>query len=299
MKAKTRETSPKSRFTKQLIGIILCITILVVTGITTYVLNYDTGKTIDVCTLATDIDAGVTIKESDLVKYQMNYKEYESCGIKKKSDGSKIANIITWNNRVAVIGKYQSASFLYKDSFLMPTMLTSDTEKKFSYLYSMDGELLNIKMNTSDFGEMVVPGDRLNIYATYTETVYDLPSEESYLLNSNNQTNGVQKNVTKYLFNECTVLDMLNGDEKSIFDIYYNFMGKTKVEQEALLKSDDFLKSVNCASILLQVTPEEAIDFANISSYNPSYLITLLPRTESNAIVDSLTNINNLIKEKK
>ena len=169
--------------------------------------------------------------------------------------------------------------------------------KKNSYLYSMDGELLNIKMNTEDFGDMVVPGDTLNIRARYQKVNYDLPTEEQYKLTTEEggTVQAVTTPVTEMLFSEVTVLDMLNSEGNSIFDIYYDYISKSKEEQAALLADSEFLTSVEPDTILLEVTAEEADRFMEIEANDAEYLMTLLPRTGSSSIIDSLAEIQSAL----
>jgi hypothetical protein len=160
----------------------------------------------------------------------------------------------------------------------------------------MSGELLNIHMSTtSEFGDMVVPGDTLNIRATYTTTVYNLPTELEYKLavDAGNQisTSGSEVTVTENLFSEVTILDMLNGSGSSVFDIYYEYIAATKAEQQAMLADDSFLDSVQPASILLEVTGEEVEHYMKLQAAGASYQMTLLPRTSSSSITDSLSEI--------
>jgi hypothetical protein len=173
----------------------------------------------------------------------------------------------------------------------------SDQTRKNSYLYSMSGELLNINMTTtSEFGDMVVPGDTLNIRATYTAKVYTLPSEEEYKLSSDagtstKATDGVEVTKTDLLFSEVTILDMLNGSGNSIFDIYYDYISMSKEQQAAALEDDAFLDSVKPSSILLECTAEEVERYMYLQDLGASYQMTLLPRTSSSQITDSLSEI--------
>ena len=189
----------------------------------------------------------------------------------------------------------RSGTVLFWDSTV------KEQTKKNSYLYSMKGELVNIQMDTSDFGDMVVPGDTLNIRVSYTKVQYDLPSEEAYQLSLANGKNGIDAvavDVTEMLFSEVTVLDMLNSDGQSIFDIYYSFIAQSKSNQKALLKNQKFLDSVTPSTILLEVTAEEADRYMEISAKSPKYLMTLLPRTGSNSIIDSLSSIQSALSAK-
>jgi hypothetical protein len=146
---------------------------------------------------------------------------------------------------------------------------------------------------TSDFGDMVVPGDSLNIRAVYTATVYNLPTAETYQLSQEegSDVTGVEKTYNELLFSEVQILDMLNDSGNSIFDIYYEYISMTKEEQSAALDDDSFLESVQPASILVEVTSEEVERYMELQAAGATYQITLLPRTSSSSITESLSEI--------
>lgn len=210
------------------------------------------------------------------------------------SDGKKRSTIVRWEDRDAVIGKRYAAYYLRNNTLLFWDSTLVDQTRKNSYLYSMSGELLNIQMNTvSDFGDMVVPGDSLNIRAAYQKTLYNLPTEEEYQLSqeTGKTSEGVKVEVVEPLFSEVQVLDMLNGSGNSIFDIYYEYISMTKAQQQAALNDSGFLASVTPASILLEVTSEEVEHYMEVEAKGAKYQITLLPRDSSSSITDSLSDI--------
>lgn len=294
MKSKT----PKTRFRTQVFGVMLVFILLLVVSAISLIANSRKEATIDVVRLKNSINTGYILSEKDIEKHAMKVSEYESAGVQTLADGSKRALVVTWDYKDLLIGKAYASSYLYSGSNLLWTMITKEQTKRHSYLYSMDGELLNIQMSTDDFGEMVVPGDKLNIRVSYKTTDYDLPTDEEYLLSDGKtDSKGVEREVTEMLFNEVIVLDMLNADGASIFDIYYNFISLSKSKQATLLSSDSFKESVKPNSILLQVTAEQAERFISINQKSPTFLMTLLPRTSSNAILDSISNIEKLIKQ--
>lgn len=84
---------------------------------------------------------------------------------------------------------------------------------------------------------------------------------------------------------------MLNSSGNSIFDIYYQYIAATKAEQQAMLKDDGFLQSVQPASILVECTAEEVEHYMKLQAAGASYQMTLLPRTSSSSITDSLSEI--------
>ena len=286
----------QSRARNRILGILIALIVVMIITIATAAASAESRKTIAVVRLKDDISANALITDDMLEVYDMYYKEYAQYGTMKFSDGTTRSTIVTWNMRDKVVGQRYAAYYLRGNTVLFWDSTIKDQTRKNSYLYSMSGELLNIQMTTTDdFGDMVVPGDSLNIYATYTETNYDLPSEEQYKYQmesgSASGTSGVEQTKTELMFSEVQILDMLNGNGQSIFDIYYEYISKTKAEQQALLSDDSFLQNVQPASILLEVTSEEVERYMKLQSLGASYQMTLLPRKSSSSITDSLSDI--------
>lgn len=286
----------QSRARNRILGILIALIAVMIITIATAAASAESRKTIAVVRLKDDISANALITDDMLEVYDMYYKEYEQYGTMKFSDGTTRSTIVTWNMRDKVVGQRYAAYYLRGNTVLFWDSTIRDQTRKNSYLYSMSGELLNIQMTTTDdFGDMVVPGDSLNIYATYTDTNYDLPSEEQYKYQmesgSSQGTSGVEQTKTELMFSEVQILDMLNGSGQSIFDIYYEYISKTKSEQQALLSDDSFLQNVQPASILLEVTSEEVERYMKLQSLGASYQMTLLPRKSSSSITDSLSDI--------
>lgn len=286
-----------SRAKNRLIGILLAACLVVFVCVMTAISSAETKKTITVVRLKSDspISANSLITEDKIEAYDMYYKEFQQYGTMKFSDGSTRSILVRWADRDLVVGQRYAAYYLRGGTVLFWDSTLKDQTRKNSYLYNMTGELLNIQMNTvQDFGDMVVPGDTLNIRATYSTTVYNLPTELEYRLSTESGgtgTVGVEVAKTDMLFSEVSILDMLNSSGSSIFDIYYSYIGKTKAEQMMLLSDDNFLASVKPASILLECTAEEVERFMTLDEAGASYQITLLPRTSSSSITDSLSEI--------
>jgi len=293
---KTRAKS-SARAKGRFIGILISLFLIVVVCLMTAYATAENKKTISVVRLKNSVSANAIITEDMIEEYEMYYKEFEQYAVLTFTDGSRRSVVATWEDRNNIVGKRYAAYYLREGTVLFWDSTVSQQVKKNSYLYSMDGELLNIKMNTSDFGDMVVPGDTLNIRCRYAKTSYDLPSEEQYKLSLENNTalNPVSTLVTEMLFSEVTVLDMLNSAGNSIFDIYYSYISMSKAQQNACLQSEEFLSSVRPSTILLEVTAEEADRFMEIQGYAPEYLMTLLPRTGGSSIIESLADIQSAL----
>ena len=286
-----------SRAKSRIFGLFIALALIVFVCVMTFIASAETKKTITVVKIKGDasIPANALITEDKVEPYSMYYKEFEQYGTMDFSDGKKRSTIVRWEDRDLVIGQRYAAYYLRNNTVLFWDSTLADQTRKNSYLYSMTGELLNIQMNTvADFGDMVVPGDTLNIRASYNTTLYDLPEETEYKLSQENGGNvgaGVNVNVVEPLFSEVQVLDMLNGSGSSIFDIYYEYISMTKAEQQAALQDSAFLGSVTPASILLEVTAEEVEHYMDVMSKGATFQITLLPRDKSSSITDSLSDI--------
>lgn len=290
------KVNSSGRAKSRLLGVLIAVALIIFVCILTAISSAENRKTVSVVRLKDSVSANSMITEDMIEEYEMYYKEFEQYGVVSFSDGSRKKSVVTWEDRDMIVNQRYSAYYLRGGTILFWDSTIKEQTKKNSYLYSMDGELLNIQMDTTDFGDMVVPGDTLNIRARYTKVNYDLPSEEQYKLSSrNSNSTAVQETVTEMLFSEVTVLDMLNSSGNSIFDIYYDYISKSKAQQNALLNDEDFLKSVTPKTILLEVTAEEADRFLEMEANNPTYLMTLLPRTGSNSIIDSLAEIQSAL----
>lgn len=290
-----------ARARNRLIGIIVALAVVVFICILTAISTAEAKKTITVVRIkdSAPLSANAMITEDMVEPYDMYYKEFNNYGTVSFNDGTKRSTIVRWADRDLVVGVRYAAYYMRQGSVLFWDSTLKDQTRKNSYLYTMDGELLNISMNTVEsFGDMVVPGDTLNIRASYTKTNYDLPSEEKYKLD-NSQSEGtdpVETEVIEPLFSEVQILDMLNSDGKSIFDIYYDYISMSKQEQADALKDETFLQSVEPSSILLECTAEEVEHFMKMQKASATYQMTLLPRKSSSAIIDSLSDIQEALR---
>lgn len=291
------KSNTAGRAKSRVIGVFIALATIVFVCVVTSISASENKKVVSVVRLKDNVSANSMITEDMIEEYDMYYKEFEQYGVVNFSDGTKKKSVVTWEDRDSIVGNRYAAYYLRGGTVLFWDQTVREQTKKNSYLYSMDGELLNIKMNTEDFGDMVVPGDTLNIRARYQKVNYDLPTEEQYKLTTEEggTVQAVTTPVTEMLFSEITVLDMLNSEGNSIFDIYYDYISKSKEEQAALLADSEFLTSVEPDTILLEVTAEEADRFMEIEANDAEYLMTLLPRTGSSSIIDSLAEIQSAL----
>lgn len=287
-KIKAKHMSRFSKTTK--VSILLGIVVVVILALN-IITSMQLRDTVDIVKLKSPVPQDGRITLDNMVKDKMLRSEYEKQGVYTLSDGTKKRAIVLWEDRYRIANAYASY-YLRQDTPIYWDSLSKETPRKYSYLYKMDGELLKINVNAKEFGNMLVPGDRINVRASYTENEYKLPSEKDFMLQ---QQMGIQPQtaVTKniMLFNNVVVLDILNSEGGSIFDIYYRLLALPKAKQQETIATEEFQKSVQPSEILLNVTPEEADRYMAIKNKSPQFMMTLLPRTSGNLITEALNEL--------
>lgn len=295
MNLKVNKENVKKNANKKLsktarISIALSLVVVVVLGLNFYS-SMALKQNVSIVKLKSAVPQDGIVNQDNFVKDTMLKTEYERQGVYTLSDGTKRRSIVLWADRGRIQNAYASyyvrqGTPLYWDS------LSKETPKKYAYLYKMDGELLKIDIDAGEFGKMLVPGDKINVRASFTENQFTLPSEHDFVLQ---QQMGVQQQTSstknELLFNNVTVLDILNNQGDSIFDIYYRLLALPKAEQQKTVDSQDFQKQVEPKEILLNVTPEEADHYMGIKDKSPQYMMTLLPRTSGNLITEALNQL--------
>lgn len=248
-------------------------------------------QTVDIVKLNTNVPQDGRVTQEQFVKDTMVKREYEKQGTYTLADGTKRGSIILWKDKDRIQNAYASY-YIRKGTPVYWDSLTKESPKEYSYLYKMDGELLKIDMEADQFGQMLVPGDKINVRVSYTENEYKIPDEKTFTIQ---QQTGIQAETTvqknSKLFNSVTVLDILNGQGESIFDVYYKLLALPKQKQQETLASEEFKKKVTPSQILLNVTPEEADQYMQINNKSPKFMMTLLPRTSGNLITEALSEL--------
>lgn len=273
-------------------SVILILAVVVIAVIAmNFVSSMQMRKTVQVVSLVSAVPQDGIIREDNMKMVEMSLDEYQRQGVVTLMDGTQRKAIVLWEERNQINNTYASY-YIRENTPVFWDSIGNETPKQYSYLYNMDGELLKISMDADTFGQMIVPGDHINVRAAYTEQVYTLPTEEEYMLQMQtgiSPQTSVRRQIL--LFNNVAILDMLNSNGESIFDKYYELLSLPKNKQIEMVQSEEFQKAVQPAEILLNVTPEEADRYMSIQSNGPTYMMTLLPRTSSNAITEVLNEL--------
>lgn len=295
---KVKETNLQSGGIKMsqqvLVGFVLALVVIVVMVIN-LITSMSLRDTVDVLVFKNAVPAEGLVTEDNIDKKTMLKAEYEKEGVITLSDGTQRRQIILYEDRHRILGESAAyaAYYIRENTPVYWDALTKETTREYSYLYEMDGELIKLNFSGAEFGQMIVPGDSVNIRVRYTEENFELPTEEDY---AEAEEEGISLNepvtVQKMLFNNAIILDMLNGAGESIYDKYVKFISLPKAEQTAALHSEEFKAAVSPGQILLCVTEEEADMYMSIQSKGATYMMTLLPRNGSNVILNALSGLS-------
>ena len=287
-KEKLKNVSNNSKRNTVILGLLAVIAVGLVLN---FISSAQMRDTVQVAVLSSAVPQDGIIRTDNMYAVEMSVDEYERYGIVTLADGTKRKAVVLWSEINQINNTYASY-YIREGTPIYWDAIGNETPKQYSYLYNMDGELLKISIDPGTFGQIIVPGDHINVRAAYTEQVYTLPTEEEYMLQMQvgiSPQTSVRRQIL--LFNNVAILDMLNGAGESIFDKYYELLSLPKDEQLKMVQSEEFISAVQPSEILLNVTPEEADRYMSIQSSGPTYMMTLLPRTSSNAITEVLNEL--------
>ena len=206
-------TRNKAKLSQSVLVIIVIALVFVGMFIFVQISTRDLRNTVDIVVFKDAIQQEGMITAENLASRKMFVAEYDIANnaIQKDNNGSKFQGIILWEDKDRIIGAY-ATHYIRENTPVYWDSLTKTANKKNSYLYKMDGELIKLDVSADVFGSMIVPGDRVNIRCIYNETNYNIPTVEEYAamqeLGISEQTT-VQKQ--KMLFSVVAILDMLNS----------------------------------------------------------------------------------------
>lgn len=284
----------KIKFSQNVIIVALVLGIIATILITNYISSAALNDIVYVAQLKESVPKdGIISSEDQFEKVPMLATEYKKQGVIANIDGTERRAIILYDDLHYIFdnGGAYAAVYIRAGRPVYWEDLSETGTQKNSYLYQMDGELVRLDVAPTDFGDMVVPGDKLNIRITYETEDYTLPTDTDYEKIKNTEDIDTSITVTEMLFSEVSILDMLNGSGESIFDLYYELLTLPEAERATIINSEDFKARVAPSNILLSVTAEEADRYAQIKNKGGDYMVTLLPRDGTSEILDALDEL--------
>ena len=285
-------TENKKKFSVQILAIIGLICIIGGIILINYWTSAPMRDVVSVAAFKNDVAQNTYITKDMIREIKMVTADYEQYAYVKMQDGTNRRQIVLYDDIKDIVGKY-TANFVRRNTGIFYDSVTTESTKSTSYLYQMDGmELLKLEVDPKQFGDIVVPGDRLNIRITYSRTKYDMMSLDEYLQVDGKGADAEYEDVTELLFSEVTDLDMLNKRGESIFDKYYNLISLPESKRKAAYEDKSFKEGIEPKSVLIAVTAEEAERYSYLNKNIKSSIVTLLPRTTPNVILNAIDELS-------
>lgn len=293
MAVKMNKINPKKNALGRFVAILVAVAVM--GGLMIWVTSQNTEfqKTVSVVMWNSPISVSEIIRDDgkQLKKYDMYYKEFMNYGT-YEDNGEVKRSIVLWDEREQLFGKY-AATFQRSGTVAFWDNLVSNKEHSNTYLYKIKNkEFLKMQgFAPSEYGEILVPGDHINVRVAYEDVDYTLPPEELVMLQQQN-TEPPKVIKREMLFSDVAIVDMLNGSGESIFDAFYELMALPATQREEMVNSDEFKTRVSPDSYLLALTPEQIDKYVYIMKKSGiTITVTILPRTEDSIILDYLRDI--------
>lgn len=274
-----KSVSPGKKFLKKFFAVIFAVGVIVISYVILSNADKAATDTIEVLKVksGSGIPAITVLTEDKIEKYKLIKKEY--------TEDMVLAEDIS-----TVLSKYtkyylRQNGILYKDQF------TEEKPLRNKWLYEMneENEVLTLPYNLLECGgDILMPGDRVRIRVSYeVETTKQEPAGTG---SNPNQVVTVTRGKTiktDILFDSIVVKDMLNANSQSIYEVYQEVLKLDEDARQEVMKSEDFLNSIQPRALLLEGTKEQMNKFSEYNAYSgKSFLITILSRAESDVILD-------------
>ncbi|GJM70483.1 hypothetical protein HMSSN036_26990 [Paenibacillus macerans] len=276
-----KSVSPNRKIFKKIMALAVSVTVIIVSFIVLNNANEAAKDTVEI--LRVDHDGGIpadqVITEKMVRKYALIRKEYTE-------------DMVLAADLEAVAGKYaeyylRDGGILYKDQ------LREEKPLKNEWLYQLDEkhEVLTLPYNFLEAGgDILMPGDTVRIRVSY--------EKEESTSSGNPNFGGTSTAIkTEVLFDQITVKDMLNANSHSIYEVYKEVLKLSEDKRQEVMKSEDFMKSIQPRALLLEGSKEQIDNFAKYNGYDrKKYLITILSRKNSDVILDQLPTLQNEVE---
>lgn len=277
-KLKTGKTkiSSKKNLLKKIIAVVVSVGIFVLSYIIITRANTAAKDTIPVIQIKSTqgIPEKAVLSKDNLGKYDIVKKEYTD-------------DMVLAEDLEKVIDNY-AAHYLRKGAILHKDEYVNELPLKNEWLYEMgdDEEALSIKYDYLESGgDILTPGDRIRVRITYD---VDAPANNGE--GDPEDFYGVGKSKVKkvdVLFNSISVIDMLNKEGHSIYEVYKEVMRLPEDQRQKVLKSEEFMDNIKPKSLVVAANSEQISNYIKMENMSgKKFYVTILSRHEYSTILD-------------
>lgn len=283
-----KTVKPNRHLFRKIIALIISLGIIVASYMFISQASEDANNTVSVMRIksSSGMEGGNMMTVEDVESYDLIRTELQE-------------GMILEEDTDTIIGKY-TAYYLRGKSILYTDQFVDEKVKKNEWLYDLDdeGEVLTLPYNYLECGgDILMPGDRVRIRVSYEAEEISEKGNYSSALNPNfpegsQEENGKEGVIVDVLFDSIEIKDMLNSNSHSIYEVYKEVLKLSEDKRQIVMKSDEFLSSIQPRALLLEGTPEQIDAYAKLKSFDSNNLtITILSRNNNDVILDQLPTI--------
>lgn len=285
-----KNVTPNKNMIKKVIAVVLSIVVIVGSYIAINKAAEDTRNTVAVVRVKNNngLEMNTLITEDDVETYNIIRTEYTE-------------DMVLAEDIENVIDTY-TMYYLRKNSIVYRDQVGGERPITNEWLYNLaeDEEVVTIQYNYLKCGgDILMPGDRVRIRATYDIT-NEASTNSSWYGDSSDAIEYSDKNNTKrtqIIFDSIEIMDMLNEDSHSIYEIYKEILRMDEKQRQQVMKSEDFVKSILPRALVLAGTKDQINEYAKYANVKDGdLLITILSRENSNPIIDQLPTLQSEVE---
>lgn len=284
-------------------------------------------KTIQVCSYSKSISMGSTVELSDIVAKDILKSEYKAMekSTLTRSDGSIEVGqkYIPYDSKNDIAGHTLAYGVNSGDFVTLEELATQAVDINPWYSNIKDGqEIYTLAFDSSDvYARYLVPGTKVKMRVISTvptsqidvarNAVKDNQKKEEETVNSFRQAilpfkvfekedNDTESHVAEAVFVGIKIMDALNKNGESIFDIYYNISNMESAARENYIRENaaSLKERIVPAKLILIVGSEEGDRLAEYEQTKTSaYKYTIIkqnPEDDVNGDVDMYTKFNDI-----
>ncbi|GGG05781.1 hypothetical protein GCM10010912_58050 [Paenibacillus albidus] len=282
-----KNVAPNRNLFKKIAAVLFSLTVIVISYIIISNASKDARDTVEVLRLTEKggLPAFTVLTESQVETYKIIRQEYSE-------------DMVLAEKLPDVLGKF-TKYYIRDQSVLYQDQLLDEKPLKNEWLYKLDEkqEVVTLPYNFLEAGgDILMPGDRVRIRVSY-ETEETPPQGAGANPNAVFAQSQSKTMKTEILFDSIVVKDMLNANSHSIYEVYKEVLKLSEDKRQEVMKSDDFLKSIQPKALLLEGSGEQVSNYAKFKSLeSKSFLITMLSRSGSTVIMDQLPTLQNEVE---
>lgn len=268
---------PSKNQTKKSLYIVVTVVITALLIVWVYSMGRKAEETVQVCMTSQAIYKNQVITESMLQPYDMLKGEFEKFAI-TESNGTKTRRILLWEERGMILNSFAAYPIQANEYCEYRDFIRSRVDNEDNVLYSFPGKnIVQLSIGIDDlssFKTFLQPGDRVNISAIYSESEAVVQTDAF----GGQTTQNVETFKTERVFNDIMIADLLNSSGESILDIYADYNNRTTYQQAQLDASQSFKDSVEPATLLVALTPQEEERYYYYASKGDVEFVMSLPQ---------------------